>query len=115
MRCTLLVLTLVAGCRPAPEPPEAVDAWLPLDAPPHFGAANGGGMLDELRFAVVGDTRPANLDDTAHYPTDIVRQIWLAVEAEQPHPAFAVTTGDYMFAATTTHEQMPQLDLYLGA
>lgn len=111
----LLVLMLVAGCRSPAEPPAAVDAWLPLDAPAQLGAGNGGGMLDELRFAVVGDTRPANLDDTAHYPSDIVRQIWVAVEAEQPHPAFAVTTGDYMFASTTTHEQMPQLDLYLGA
>jgi hypothetical protein len=112
----VLLFALVAGCRVVTQQPEGVpDAWIPLDAPATPGAGNGGGILDELRFAVIGDTRPANLDDTAHYPTDIVRQIWTAVEAEQPHPVFAVTTGDYMFASISTHEQDPQLDLYLGA
>jgi len=113
----LLVFMLAAGCRSMEQPPQAatIDAWVPLDAPATLGAGNGGGLLDELRFAVIGDTRPANLDDTAHYPTTIVGQIWAAVEATQPHPPFAVTTGDYMFASTAGHEQMPQLDLYLGA
>jgi len=113
----IVVLLLVAGCRTIEQPQQAatVDAWVPLDAPATPGAGNGGGLLDELRFAVIGDTRPANLDDTAHYPTSIVGQIWTAVEAEQPHPPFAVTTGDYMFASTAGHEQMPQLDVYLGA
>jgi hypothetical protein len=37
------------------------------------------------------------------------------VEAEQPHPPFAVTTGDYMFASVDHTEHGPQLDLYLGA
>lgn len=112
----LLVLALVAGCRDVTQrQPEVADAWIALDAPATPGAGNGGGTLGELRFAIIGDTRPANLDDTAHYPTDIVRQIWTAAEAEQPHPPFAVTTGDYMFASTTGHEQDPQLDLYLGA
>lgn len=110
----LLVFALIAACR-SPTQPEVVDAWQPLDAPATLGPGKGGGLLGELRFAIIGDTRPANLDDTAHYPTDIVRQIWTAVEAEKPYPAFAVTTGDYMFASTKTHEQVPQLDLYLGA
>ena len=113
----LVVFLLVAACRSVepPQPAQPPDAWLPLDAPATRGAGNGGGLIDELRFAVIGDTRPANLDDTAHYPTAIVGQIWAAVEAETPHPAFAVTTGDYMFASTAGHEQMPQLDAYLGA
>jgi hypothetical protein len=64
---------------------------------------------------VVGDTRPAAPDDTDHYPTEIVRQIWTAVEAETPRPAFAITTGDYMFASTTSPEVDRQLDLYLDA
>jgi hypothetical protein len=110
----LLAAVVLAACGQSGTTVVA-DAWVPLDAPDHEGAGNGGGKLAELRFAVVGDTRPANLDDTAHYPTDIVGAIWTAVEAEAPAPAFAVTTGDYMFAATTTHEQGPQLDLYLGA
>jgi hypothetical protein len=96
-------------------PPPIADAYIVLDAPTHPGAGPGGGILDDLRFAVVGDTRPANLDDTAGYPTAIVSQIWSDVEAETPHPAFAVTTGDYMFAATSGAQVGPQLDLYLGA
>jgi len=113
----LVALLLIAGCRSIEPPQQAatVDAWVPLDAPASLGAGNGGGLLDELRFAVIGDTRPANLDDTAHYPTSVVGQIWAAVEAEQPHPPFVVTTGDYMFASTAGHEQVPQLDVYLGA
>jgi hypothetical protein len=113
-----LVTGLLVGLAACPHdstnlPP--ADAWIALDAPDHAGAGNGGGKLAELRFAVVGDTRPANLDDTAHYPTDIITAIWQDVEAEVPHPQFAVTTGDYMFASTTGSEQAPQLDAYLGA
>jgi hypothetical protein len=37
------------------------DANIALDAPAHVGAGPGGGLLDELRFAVVGDTRPSVL------------------------------------------------------
>jgi hypothetical protein len=112
----LLCVVLVAGCE---TPSTAVvvpeDAYVNLDAPDRSGPGPGGGLLAELRFAVVGDTRPANLNDTAGYPTDIVRQIWTDVEAETPKPAFAVTTGDYMFASTSGAEVGPQLDLYLGA
>lgn len=115
MRRLVLPCMLIAGCRAASPAAEPADAWVALDAPAAPGAGKGGGLLDELRFAIVGDTRPANLDDTAHYPTEIVRTIFTAVEAEDPHPPFIVTTGDYMFASTTTHEQTPQLDLYLSA
>jgi Calcineurin-like phosphoesterase len=85
-----------------PDAPAAV----PPDAAPLAG---------DLRFAVVGDTRPANLDDTAHYPTAIIQQIWSDVEAASPHPSFALSTGDYMFASTGGVEADAQLDLYLGA
>jgi hypothetical protein len=110
----LVILAVVAACR-SELPPDVVDAAVLLDAPATSGAGAGGGTIDELRFAIVGDTRPANLDDTAHYPSDIVRQIWSDVDAEQPRPLFTVTTGDYMFASITTHEQDAQLDLYLAA
>jgi hypothetical protein len=112
MRWLLVLLVACDGSDESYVPP---DAYQPIDAPRNMGAGNGGGILTELRFAVVGDTRPANLDDTANYPTDVVRQIFTDVEAEAPHPQFAVTTGDYMFASTETNEQGPQLDLYLGA
>jgi hypothetical protein len=91
------------------------DAYVPLDAPDHPGAGPGGGKLDNLVFAVVGDTRPANLDDTANYPAAIVRAIWADVEADAAKPSFAVTTGDYMFASVGGAEVGPQLDLYLDA
>ncbi len=71
--------------------------------------------LADLRFAVVGDTRPVNVDDTANYPTAVISTIWADVAAESPAPAFAISTGDYMFANVGGAEQAPQLDLYLGA
>src|SRR5262249_30881698 len=107
-----LPLLVIVGCGSGA--PIHDDAYVPLDAPAHAGPGPGGGLIDELRFAVVGDTRPANLDDTAGYPTAIVQQIFTDVEAESPHPTFAVTTGDYMFAATSGAAVGPQLDLYLS-
>jgi hypothetical protein len=70
-----------------------------------------------FRFAVVGDTRPANEDDVNGYPTAVITRIWADVEAANPHPDFAISTGDYIFASPTL---MPstvdkQLDVYLRA
>jgi hypothetical protein len=109
------VVVCLAACGSSSSSSVPDDAYVNLDAPARPGAGPGGGLLDNLSFAVVGDTRPANLDDTASYPTEIVRAIWTAVEAENPKPPFAVTTGDYMFASTGGAEVGPQLDLYLGA
>jgi len=66
-------------------------------------------------FAVVGDTRPANEDDTAGYPSAIITKIYQDVEAETPKPEFAISTGDYQFTSTTGHEQVAQLDKYMTA
>ena len=88
------------------------DASMP--APPD-GANVGSADVGELRFAVVGDTRPANEDDTSNYPTAIITKIWQDVEAESPHPDFAVSTGDYMFANPTGSTQTTQLDKYMAA
>jgi hypothetical protein len=74
-----------------------------------------GGTLDVLHFAVVGDTRPPNEDDTSSYPQAVITKIWQDVEAFSPRPAFAVTTGDYMFAQPYGSEGNAQLDIYLGA
>ncbi len=97
-----LLLLAAAACRSSSTPP--------ADAP---GPDAYVAPLADLEFAVVGDTRPSNIDDTANYPTDIARQIWMDVEAEGV--PFAVTTGDYMFASTGGSQVGPQLDLYLGA
>lgn len=108
------LVMIVAGCN-GTLPTVPADAYVDLDAPARMGAGPGGGLLADLRFAVVGDTRPANLDDTANYPTAVITAIWTAVAAESPLPAFALTTGDYMFASPSGAEVDPQLDLYLGA
>src|SRR5215467_8962494 len=75
----------------------------------------GGGKLSDLTFAIVGDTRPPSEDDVTNYPTAIITKIWQHIEAETPHPQFAISTGDYMFAATNHSEQQPMLDLYMQA
>jgi len=102
------------GCRSTPAPVGYDGPW-PLDAPTTPGAGPGGGTVPGLTFAVVGDTRPANIDDTLNYPTAIAQAVWTAMAADAAKPMFAVTTGDYMFASTNGTEVDPQLDLYLGA
>lgn len=74
-----------------------------------------GGKLDTLSFAVVGDTRPPIDDDTPGYPKAIVQQIWADVAAQNPRPAFAIATGDYLFAKPHGSQAGPQLDRYLAA
>jgi hypothetical protein len=101
-------------------PPGAPDAHPHVDARPGspdapVGTPDGPPAAGGLRFAIVGDTRPPNPDDTSNYPTAIITKIWQDIAAESPQPSFAVTTGDYMFASTSGSEQNPQLDLYLGA
>ena len=80
------------------------------------GGSDGGTVSSSgLTFAVVGDTRPASVDDTANYPTPIITKIYQDVEAASPRPTFVVGTGDYQFASTSGSQQQPQLDLYAGA
>lgn len=71
--------------------------------------------VDDLDFAIVGDTRPSAPDDTRGYPTDTIRAIWEKVQGESPRPAFAVGTGDYLFATPAGRQAAPQLDKYLSA
>ncbi len=89
----------------------------------HAGSDTGSGMQPDasttfgstFRFAIVGDTRPANEDDTTHYPTTIIDAIWTDVTAASPLPDFAIGTGDYQFSSPTGTQSGPQLDLYLAA
>ena len=116
MRRTALLTFFFAACSSPhgtsqPGTPDG-GAITPSDAA-LVGSNGGSDTLDELRFAVVGDTRPPNIDDTADYPTAIITKIWQDVEAESPHPPFAVSTGDYMFAEHVRHGADPQLELYL--
>jgi hypothetical protein len=84
-------------------------------APPAGSIGPSGGSVSRLYFAIVGDTRPASEDDTAGYPTPVITQIYEHIEALSPRPTFAVSTGDYQFAAPGGTEGATQLDLYLGA
>jgi hypothetical protein len=74
-----------------------------------------GGFVSRLYFAVVGDTRPAAQDDTTGYPTEVVAKIFAGMEALSPRPAFAVSTGDYQYAAPWGDEGGKQIDLYVAA
>ena len=104
----------LAACSHSPAAP--ADAYVAIDAPTHAGPGPGGGTLDNLVFAVIGDTRPLNVDDTPNYPTAIASAIFADVEADPAKPPFLVTTGDYMDASTSPGTEVdPQLDLYLGA
>lgn len=71
--------------------------------------------VERLYFAVIGDTRPNAVDDTAHYPTDIIQKIFSGIEGLSPRPQFALGTGDYQFSSAFSREGQKQLDLYRQA
>jgi len=79
------------------------------------GVTITGGSVDHLYFAVVGDSRPANIDDTANYPSAIISKIYEEINSLNPRPQFVVGTGDYMYANTTTNTAQPQAALYMQA
>ena len=62
------------------------------------GGGSGGGGL--LKFAVFGDCRPPNLDDTAGYPSAVISGIFKLAQAKGAQ--FVIGTGDYMFASTSS-------------
>jgi hypothetical protein len=114
-----------AGCTGAP--PSAIAPGAPFA---DSGAGSGAdspasvvgldaGVAPRLRFAVVGDSRPAMIDDTAGYPSDVVSRLYGDVQALDPRPSFVVSTGDYLFAsqprAGEPSQAGPQLDIYLQA
>ncbi len=114
----VLFVSLVIGCS-SPQPAMNGDDGSGDDG---SGSGSGSGSgpgsnstVSDLTFAVVGDTRPANEDDTAHYPTAIITKIYQDVEAESPKPAFLIGSGDYQFASTSGTQQTPQLTKYMTA
>jgi len=70
--------------------------------------------VQHLRFAVTGDTRPANEDDTAG-TNERHRHHLLGHRRVEPEPSFVVSTGDYQFASPGGYESATQLDLYMQA
>src|SRR5262249_45833419 len=115
MRCSLALSLLLVACASRHNGSDDTSGDGPGTGDDAALPDVGGGSIDDLRFAVVGDTRPAAPDDTKNYPTAIITKIWQDIEAETPHPQFAVSTGDYMFASTNKSEQDPQLAKYMAA
>jgi hypothetical protein len=66
----------------------------------HLGVRAGGGTVENLLFAVVGDTRPPTTDDVPGYPTSQITKIFEDVAALRPLPALVIGTGDYQFSST---------------
>jgi hypothetical protein len=74
-----------------------------------------GGSAASLSFAVIGDTRPAMINDTAHYPSAIIERIYEDLNRLDPRPEFILTTGDYMFADPATGHGLEQVAQYMRA
>lgn len=74
-----------------------------------------GGTVSRLYFAVVGDTRPAIIDDTTRYPSEIIAGIFQAIQAMNPRPQFVISTGDYVFASPISSQGAAQLAIYRAA
>ncbi|MGH7329958.1 MAG: hypothetical protein ACREJX_16555, partial [Polyangiaceae bacterium] len=85
------------------------------DVPITGNVTKTGGTASRLYFAIVGDTRPPDVDRTDEYPTPIITKVYADIVGLSPEPLFAVTTGDYMFASPGRGNAAPQLNLYLTA
>jgi hypothetical protein len=107
--------TTSSTCQPAPIGCGTPGSTYDAGSVPTGTVGPTGGSVSRLYFAVMGDTRPANEDDTSGYPTAIVTQIYEDMQALSPPPTFVVSTGDYQFASPTGTQSTPQLDLYTAA
>jgi hypothetical protein len=83
----------------------------PYDAPPSIVTPDGG-MVGRLHFAVFGDVRPNNPNDTANYPSGVIGSVMQGIA--DLGAQFAVASGDYMFAYTSDVANA-QIDLLLHA
>ena len=111
---------------PAPDtedgnPGPRVGPFVPYDGgPPALGQVGpDGGTLSRVLFAVVGDTRPATVDDTSGYPADVVTSVFGGINALAARPPMVVSTGDYVFASASStaanSQASPQFDIYMQA
>ncbi len=99
------------GAASSPGLPDAAAALDQLG--PVTGAVGAhGGRVSRLYFAVVGDTRPATVDDTNGYPLPIITKIFQDLQSLDPLPPFALATGDYVFASAHGGQAARQLALY---
>ncbi len=129
-----MLLFVIACSGPNTSPPGSVDcractdpdspACTPCLGDPSTPAPEGQRPLaanqltlseSQLSFAIIGDTRPAVVNDTAGYPTAVISTIFQDLEATTPRPGFAVGTGDYQFSSNGSTTTAPQLDDYVQA
>ncbi len=92
----------------APSPEGVSDSGFPL-------ITVDGGTLAELVFAVVGDTRPLNPDDTSGYPVGTINAIYGALKLVNPAPQFIIGTGDYQYVTPGSGQSAAQVGKYLAA
>jgi hypothetical protein len=76
---------------------------------------SSGGTESQIYFAVVGDTRPANEDETSSYPTTIINTIYQDINKVSPMPPFVIGTGDYQYANPTGSQGATQVGYYKTA
>lgn len=73
-----------------------------------------GGTVGLLRFAVTGDTRPPQCEQTAQYPTAIINGIADAAKAR--HAQFGLDLGDHMYVCNgDLPTATAQMNLYMNA
>ena len=111
---TLLCVAVFFGCSSPPDAGMASDAGggnggnggngngngVGDMALPSGGGGSGGSGGSLLKFAVFGDCRPPNPDDTSGYPSAIISGIFKLAQSNGAQ--FVVGTGDYMFASTSS-------------
>ena len=103
-------------CKPPPDTCGGTGIVEVPDAGPITGTVSvAGGTVSRLFFAVVGDTRPPDVDLTDSYPTATINSIYDDIDGLNPKPQFVLTTGDFMFAAKNGSEGAPQLNKYVAA
>lgn len=93
---------------------EVPDAGIKPDAGV-VGIGPNGGKVPRFIFAVIGDTRPPTINDTAKYPVARVNKIYDRIQALSPRPQFVVATGDYMFASGSGNQGAIQIAKYVAA
>jgi hypothetical protein len=97
MRRFPVAVMLIIGCNHGPLVVNGNDPNYPMSMPPSMQAPAI--PTDAvLTFAVFGDARPPNPDDTADYPSTVLGSIFML--AGMHGAQFVIGTGDYMFAST---------------
>jgi hypothetical protein len=73
-----------------------------------------GGTVSLLHFAVTGDTRPPNCEDTSGYPSPVIQGIADAFQSKNAQ--FVVDLGDHMYVCNNSlSTAQAQMNLYMQA